>query len=72
MFTIEDRNELNRLQATETPNQQDMDKIFELYKKYINPDVQGYTTGCSCGNSITKLYQGLMGWFLMNENQFVN
>jgi len=49
-----------------------MDKIFELYKKYINPDVQGYTTGCSCGNSITKLYQGLMGWFLMNENQFVN
>ena len=72
MFTIEDRNELNRLQATETPNQQDMDKIFELYKKYINPDVQGYTTGCSCGNSITKLYQGLMGWFLMNEHQFVN
>lgn len=72
MFTIDDRNELNRLQATETPNQQDMDKIFELYKKYINPDVQGYTTGCSCGNSITKLYQGLMGWFLMNEHQFVN
>ena len=72
MFTIDDRNELNRLQSTETPNQQDMDSIFELYKKYINPDVQGYTTGCSCGNSITKLYQGLMGWFLMNENQFVN
>lgn len=72
MFTIEDRNELNRLQATETPNQQDMDSIFELYKKYINAEVQGYTTGCSCGNSITKLYQGLMGWFLMNEHQFVN
>ncbi|NBP57169.1 hypothetical protein EBU71_11680 [bacterium] len=72
MFTSNDKNEIIRLQSTESPNQQDMDSIFELYKRYINPEIQGYSTGCSCGNSITKLYQGLMGWYLMNEHQFVN
>jgi len=72
MYTIKDREEITRLQGIDSPNQNDMNSTFELYKKYINPEIQGYNTGCSCGNSITKLHQALMGWFILNEHLFVN
>lgn len=50
------------------PSPQEMDELFALYRKYLNPHVYHYQTGCDCGNSIIRFYKDLMEWF-KNEPQ---
>lgn len=72
MYSLEDKNEILRLQSIEEPTKNDMDLTFLLAKKYVRPELVSYTTGCSCSNSITKLYQSLMDWYSVNEGLFPN
>jgi hypothetical protein len=72
MYSIEDKNDILRLQSIEEPTKADMDLTFLLTKKYVRPELVSYTTGCSCSNSITKLYQSLMEWYSVNESLFPN
>ena len=39
---------------------QNYDEIFNLYKKYIDPLLTSYKTGCSCDTSINNLYEKLL------------
>lgn len=70
LFKKEDELEILRLQKIEEPTGRDMESVFILYKKYINPELMSYNVGCSCSNSITKLYQELMYWYSMNVEKF--
>jgi len=36
------------------------DKIFELYKKHVDPLIQYYKVGCSCSNSISEMFNELV------------
>jgi hypothetical protein len=36
------------------------DEIFNLYRRYIDPLLTSYKTGCSCDTSINNLYEKLL------------
>lgn len=44
--------ELERLSSITTPQKNDIDLIFSLYKNFVDSNVAFYTTGCNCQNSI--------------------
>jgi len=66
----EEFNELVRLRGVAHANQHDMDSIFNLYKKYINPALASYKVNCQCSNAIHNLYWELLGWFAGNTHTF--
>ena len=55
---IQDRELLIKLRRVTRPIQSEMDEIFYLYKKYIDPNAQSYCGSCSGGpmNSIQRYY----------------
>jgi hypothetical protein len=63
---------LRQLRRVASPTGEQINQIWELYKKYINPNARPYTTGCSCDNDISTYYWSLMGWFSGNEGNFIN
>lgn len=69
-FDKSDEDELVRICRIISPSVEDMDSIYNLYKKYINPNIDGYkSSGCNtCGNSIVNLWRGLSEWFNVNRN----
>jgi hypothetical protein len=66
-MNLEDSNEMIRLMTIEEPTKEDMDSTFNLYKKYINPGLESYRTGCGCGNAIERLFDILKGWYITNH-----
>lgn len=67
MMNLEDSNEMMRLMSIEEPTKEDMDSTFNLYKKYIDPNLHGYRTGCGCGNAIERLFSILKEWYITNH-----
>jgi predicted component of type VI protein secretion system len=67
MFTEEERIELERILKLVRMDRQDMDSIFNLYKKFINPKLKVYNVGCKCQNNITKLQEKLINFYLSNR-----
>lgn len=45
---------------------EDINNIFKLYKKYINPNLKSYKIGCGCSNDILVLYNDLMDFYIKN------
>lgn len=70
LFKKDDEFEILRLQKIEEPSGRDMESVFVLYKRYINPELTSYNIGCGCSNSITKIYQELMYWYSINLEKF--
>lgn len=60
----QDEIELQRLMSLEETTKEDWDSTFNLYKKYINPNIQTYKVGCGCGNAIENLFSALKNWYL--------
>ncbi len=56
--------EMNRLMSLDETNREDWDSTFNLYRKYINSNIQNYKVGCGCGNSIDRLFNALKNWYL--------
>lgn len=53
-----------------SPSDADMNLIFNMYKKYVNPGAAQYTTGCAnCNgaNSIVAYWRQLTKWFGENR-----
>jgi len=48
----------------------DMDSIYELFKRYIRPNAVMYQTNCNCNTSISAYYQLLIEWYSGNANKF--
>lgn len=71
-FTYQEKQQLIALRRVTSPTGDQMDLIFKLYKKYINPAISHYVTGCSCHNDIATIYWDLLDWFSNNENNFAN
>ena len=65
---LQDKNEMNRLLSLTETNQVDWDSTFNLYKKYVNPNIPGYKVGCGCGNSIENIFRALKDWYLKNHS----
>jgi hypothetical protein len=61
------RKEFERLKNVLTPQKNDLDLIFSLYKGFVNPNASFYTTGCNCQNSIENVYRELMAWYENNK-----
>jgi len=64
-----DRNEIIRLHRIVSPTGGDMDSIYRLYKKYVDPTARQYNTnGCqTCGNSIVNYWRKLCEWWRYNS-----
>jgi len=70
LYPMEDRLEIMRLFKVANANQTDIDSIFSLYKKYINPNVKSYTTSCNCNGSISHYWKQLTEWYSENNSLF--
>ena len=69
-FSKADRDEITRLARVAVASQQDMDNIYELFKKYIRPNAVMYQVNCNCNTSISKYYQLLLEWYSSNADEF--
>lgn len=47
---------------------QDKDMIYNLYKKYIQPDLVSSCSGCG---EISILYRKLKEWMFIHQNMFI-
>lgn len=57
-----DQEIIKSLEDIADPSEEQMNLIFLMYKKYVNPNIYTYTTGCTCENNIKNLYRDLMSW----------
>lgn len=71
MFSVEDGQEILRLFRVAVASQQDMDSIYHLYKKYINPKAVMYQINCKCHTSIASYYQGVLDFYSDNADKFI-
>lgn len=60
----QDITEMNRLLSLEETTKEDWDSTFNLYRKYIDSNLQNYRVGCGCGNAIERLFGVLKNWYL--------
>lgn len=70
LFPKEDRMTIEALKKVTHPTKDQMDTIYELYKKYINPVQPMYRTNCNCAGNIVGLYWRLLEWFDANTAKF--
>ena len=70
MFSKQDQDEILRLAKVAVATQQDMDSIYELFKRYIRPNAVMYQKSCNCSTSISSYYQLLIDWYSKNANKF--
>jgi hypothetical protein len=70
LYPKEDRLEILRLFKVAVAGQEDLDSIFRLYKKYVNPGATTYQTNCNCSISIQRFYQDLLNWYSDNGSKF--
>lgn len=69
-YPLQDKLDILRLRSVTYPSKEDMDLIFNLNKKYINPGITTYLVNCKCSNSITNRYWELLKWYNENQNKF--
>ena len=72
MFSKEDKDEILRLFRVAVATQTDMDSIYHLFKKYINPKAAMYQTNCNCYTSIANYYQLVLNFYSDNGDKFEN
>ena len=70
MFNKEDQDEILRLAKVAVATQQDMNSIYELFKRYIRPNAVMYQINCNCNTSISAYYQMLIEWYSKNADKF--
>lgn len=69
-FSSADRMEILRLFKVAVATHDDLESIFKLYKRYINPGASTYNVNCNCSISISRFYQELLDWYGQNGNKF--
>ena len=67
MIEEEDMIIIERLKGVVSPNQSEIEEIFGMYKKYIDPNIQRYNLNCNCANNIVNLYNKLIKWYLTSN-----
>jgi hypothetical protein len=70
LYPKEDRIEILRLFKVAVASQSDLDSIFTLYKKYVNPGATTYQINCQCSISIQRFYQDLLDFYSKNGDKF--
>jgi hypothetical protein len=66
-----DREEILRLFKIVHPTSYDQNKIYEMYKKYVNLNAQPPKANCTgCGTSIVSYWRELCDWFNKNKDKF--
>lgn len=65
----EDYQLMVELRKVANPTTQQMDQIFNLYRKYIEY-LYSYSINCNCSTSIWNIWSRLNEWMMKNENQF--
>lgn len=74
MDKLEEYNEIERIAKVVRPTAADMQIIWNLYQKYVDPNAPTPTmNGCTtCGNSIVIYWRNLMNWWQTNKNNFLS
>lgn len=67
MIDVDDIMTLERLKMISSPSQSEIEEIFQMYKKYIDPEIQRYNLNCNCANNIVNLYNKLIKWYLTSS-----
>jgi hypothetical protein len=65
-----DRIEIMRLFRVAIATQNDMDSIYNLYKKYISANARMYITNCNCSGSIGQYWRDLLNFYSQNASNF--
>lgn len=71
MYSLVDRDEMLRLFKVVNASVNDMNSIYNLYKKYIDAKAAMYRTDCRCHASIGYYYEQLRNWYSNNAGLFV-
>jgi hypothetical protein len=67
MIETEDIMTMEKLKMITSPTNSEIIEIFEMYKKYIDPEIQRYNLNCNCENNIVNLYNKLIKWYLTSS-----
>lgn len=70
MWSNIDKQEIMRLFKVAIATQKDMDSIYHLFKKYVNPNARMYVTNCNCGGSINQYWRSLLTFYSDNSQKF--
>jgi len=70
LYPKEDAIQMQRLWKVVKVSHEDMELIYGLYKKYINPNAARYATNCNCHTSISNYWRTLLDWFSKNGDRF--
>lgn len=65
-----DRDQILRLHKVDYLSTDDMDIIFSLYKKYLNPGATKYTVNCNCEIGIANIWIKVREWYSNNSSLF--
>ncbi len=70
VIEVNDNTEFLRIAKIVRPTNADIDSIYQLYKRYVDPTARQPTlSGCStCGNSIVSYWRKLMEWYNVNKS----
>jgi hypothetical protein len=67
-----DKTEILRLHKIISPTTDDMNSIYTLYKKYVDPKSRTFNAKVvqTCGNSIVLYWRSLCNWYNLNKESF--
>ena len=69
LFPKEDYEEMRLLWRRILSNN-DIDMVYNYYKKYVNPDAPYPINNCNCALSASRYYDTLRDWWSENGNKF--
>ncbi len=70
LYPKEDAEQIQRLWKVVRVDNAEMEMIYNLYKKYINPNAARYAVNCNCHTSISNYWRTLLDWFSNNGDKF--
>jgi hypothetical protein len=70
MWSIEDSRRIERLYKVAVASEEDINDIYNMYKKYVKPGARPPVRNCKCPSSVAKYYENLLNWFSANRSKF--
>jgi hypothetical protein len=70
MYNQEDYNIFSTLFQRATADQQTLDNITRLYRKYIQPGAPAPRTNCDCAESVSAYFNRLRDFWVQNQSKF--
>jgi hypothetical protein len=70
LYPAQDASDMLVLFKTAAPTNQQVARVMELYRKYINPNQPGYRSCGACDGTYSKIFSALREWYSKNASKF--